>query len=242
MVKRALALVLLLGGVGLGATLEVGSGAQAVLSYFSDLNGFVALVNQTIDFVQGQPDVSGEVPALGELRLGTGLALGETLGGVGFKAAMATWETGTSGEWSADGSQYPASLSLRVEFLALSLQAAFPVVPQAFTVGLSGGWGWANFEYASTFSLPSDWSIPFQPPSGNAVWRAAGPVGEVYARVALPLFPGFFIGVEAGLRLATLGVPSSGGTPLDLDSDGRGERLDLSGMWLGICVLLSFGL
>ena len=242
MVKRALALVTLLGGIGLGATLEVGSGAQAVLSYFSDLNGFISLVNQTIDFVQGQPNVTGEVPTLAELRLGTGLALGEVLDGVGFKAAMATWEAGTSGEWSADGSQYPASLSLKVELLALSLQAAFPVVPQAFTVGLSGGWGWANFDYASTFSLPPDWGVTFQPPSGNSVWRAAGPVGEVYARVALPLLPGFSIGVEAGLRLAALGVPTSGGTPLDLDADGRGERLDLSGMWLGVCVLLSFGL
>ncbi len=245
MVKRALLVIVLAGCLGSGATLNVGSGAHAALAGFADLNDFLTLVNNTIAFVEGQPNVDGEVPPLPELRTGVGFTLGELVGdgfGLGLRAALASWETATSGSWTSEGSGYPVSLWLKVEYLALAAQAAFQVIPGAFTVGLAGGWGWANFEYASTFSLPSDWSIPFQPPSGSAVYRAAGPVGEVYARVALPLLPGFSVGLEAGLRLAALGVPSSGDTPLDLDSDGRGERLDLSGMWLGICVLLSFGL
>lgn len=241
MVKRAL-LVLIFGGMALGATLDVGSGAHFILASPGDLNGFVALVNQTIDFVQGLANVTGEVPPLSELRLGVGLSLGETLGGLGVRADLASWEAATEGTWSSAGSEYPVSLRLTAEYIAISAQAVFAVVPGVLAVGLSGGWGIANLDYASTFSVPDDWSIPFQPSAGAAVYRASGPVGQAFIRATFPIFPGLVVGIEAGLRLASLGVPTAGGTPMDLDADGRGETLDLSGMWLGACVGLSFGL
>lgn len=246
MVKRVLLLIVLAGCLGTGATLNVGSGAHVALAGFSDLNDFLTLVNQTIDLVEGQPDVVGEVPPLPDLRTGVGFTLGELVGdgfGLGLQAALASWETATSGSWTFKGSEFPVSLRLKVEYLALALQAGFQVVPGAFMVGLAGGWGWANVEYKGEFNLPpDDWSIPFQPPGGTATWRARGPVGGVYARVLLPLGAGFSLGLEAGLRLAPLGVPQAGGVPLDLDADGEGETLDLSGMRFGLCVQLSFEL
>ena len=245
MVKRALLAVVLTGCLGAGATLDVGSGAHAALAAFTDLNSFLTLVNQTIDFVEGQPNVDGEVPPLPALRTGVGFSLSELVGdgvGLGLRATLASWETATQGSWTSEGSEYPASLRLKVEYLALAAQAAFQVVPEAFTVGLAGGWGWANLMYESTFTLPPDWAIPFQPPPGSSTWRARGPVGEAYARILLPLGAGLSLGLEVGLRLAPLGVPQTGGVPLDLDADGEGETLDLSGMWLGLCVQLSFGL
>lgn len=245
MVKRALLLIVLAGWLGTGATLNVGSGAHAALAGFSDLNDFLTLVNRTIAFVEGQPNVEGEVPPLEELRTGVGFSLGELVGdgfGLGLRAALASWETATSGSWTSEGSELPVSLRLEVEYLSLALQAGFQVVPGAFTVGLAGGWGWANLGYACEFNLPPDFSIPFQPPGGTATWRAHGPVGEASARVLLPLGAGFYLGLEAGLRLAPLGVPQIGGVPLDLDADGEGETLDLSGMWFGLCVQLSFEL
>ncbi len=246
MVKRALLVIVLAGCLGSGATLNVGSGAHAALAGFADLNDFLTLVNNTIAFVEGQPNVDGEVPPLPELRTGVGFTLGELVGngfGLGLRAALASWETATSGSWTSEGSEYPVSLWLKVEYLALAAQAAFQVIPGAFTVGLVGGWGWANLEYKGQFSFPDgDWELPVQLASMDATWRARGPVGEVYARVLVPLEAGFSLGLEAGLRLAPLGVPQTGGVPLDLDADGEGETLDLSGMWFGLCVQLSFEL
>ena len=167
MAYRVVALLLLVGGMASGASLDVNSGAQLSFATLSDLSSFITLVNQTI---------------------------------------------------------------------------AFEVVPGLFSLGLSGGWGWGKLDYACSFDLPTDWAIPFQPPPGVGVYHTSGPMGAAYARVSLPLFSQFSLGFELGVRLAGLGMLTAEGTPLDLDGDGQGESLDLSGFWLGLSVKLAFEL
>jgi|Deesub1362A_J573_1020465.scaffolds.fasta_scaffold06520_5 hypothetical protein len=245
MVKKTALVVLLLSPWVLGATLTVDSGAHLSLVSLTDLNEFVSLVNQTIVFVESQPNVEGAVPPLALLRNGVGLALGEVVGdGIAFgaRAALGSWESATEGTWTSEGVEYPVSLSLRVELLAVEGQLRFAVVPGLLSLGMAVGWGMANLDYSCSFALPTDWAIPFQPPPGKTVFRAAGPVGEVSAQVSLPVASGLSFGVEAGFRLADLGVPKAGDTPLDLDGDSEGEKLELTGLWLGICVKLAFAL
>ena len=245
MAYRVVALLLLVGGMASGASLDVDSGAQLAFASFSDLSSFITLVNQTIAFVQGQPTVDGYVDALPDMRSGVGVALGESFGDglqAGLRAELATWGTGTEGTWTRDGSPFDVSLSLKVGLLALEGQIAFEVVPGLFSLGLSGGWGWGKLDYACSFDLPTDWAIPFQPPPGAGVYNTSGPMGAAYARVSLPLFSQFSLGFELGVRLAGLGMLTAEGTPLDLDGDGQGESLDLSGFWLGLSVKLAFEL
>ena len=245
MVYRIVASLLLVGGTAFGASLDVNSGAQLSFATLSDLSSFITLVNQTIAFVQEQPTVDGYVNAIPDMRSGVGVALGESFGdGLqgGLRAELATWETGTEGTWTRDDSQFPVSLSLKVGFLALEGQIAFEVVPGLFSLGLAGGWGWGKLDYACSFDLPTEWAIPFQPPPGPGVYHTSGPVGAAYARVSLPLFSQFSLGFELGVRLAGLGMLAADGTPLDLDGDGEGESLDLSGFWLGLSVKLAFEL
>ena len=244
MAYRVVALLLLVGGMASGASLNVDSGAQLAFASLSDLSEFISLVNSTIQFVE-QPPVEGEVPRLPDMRSGVGVALGESFGDglqAGLRAELATWGTGTEGTWTRDGSQFDVSLSLKVGLLALEGQIAFEVVPGLFSLGLSGGWGWGKLDYACSFDLPTDWAIPFQPPPGPGVYHTSGPVGAAYARVSLPLFSQFSLGFELGVRLAGLGMLAADGTPLDLDGDGEGESLDLSGFWLGLSVKLAFEL
>jgi len=245
MVKKTTLVVLLLSPWVLGATLTVDSGAQLSLVSLTDLNEFISLVNQVIAAVEDRPDVEGEVSPLAPLRNGVGLVLGEALGdGIAFGArvALGSWESATTGVWTYEGVECPVSLSLRAELLAVEGQLRFEVVPGLLSLGMAAGWGMVNLDYSCSFETPPDWGLAWQPQLMETTFRATGPVGEVSARVLLPVGFGLSFGVEAGFRLADLGVPRAGDTPLDLDGNGEGEKLELTGLWLGICVKLAFAL
>jgi len=245
MAYKALLLTLLLGGGAWGMTLQVNSGAQLTLGSFSQLNQFLALTNQLIQHVNQDPMVEGEVPPLEPLRLGVGFSVGELVGrgvALGGQATVLAWETDTQGAWNWQGDPYPVALGLRVELFTLEVQLAVEIVPGLLALGLAGGWGWASLSYQSSFSLPTDWEIPFLPPPGEAVYRASGGVGAVRARLSFPLGSGVALGLEVGARLAWFGRPTAGGTPLDLDGDGQGEGLDLTSLWLGASVNLALEL
>jgi len=245
MAYRVVALLLLMGGMASGASLSVDSGAQLAFATLSDLSSFIRLVNQTIAFVQDEPTVDGDVLAIPDLRSGVGVALGDSFGDglqAGLRAELVTWGTGTEGTWTEGGTEFPVSLSLKVGLLALQAQIALEVVPGIFSLGLAGGWGWGKLDYACSFELPTDWAIPFQPPPGAEVYHTSGPMGAACAHVSLPFLPQFSLGFELGVRLAGLGMLAADGAPLDLDGDGQGESLDLSGFWLGLSVKLSFQL
>lgn len=242
MAYKALLLTAVLAGSAWGMTLQVNSGAQLTLGSFSQLNQFLSLTNQLIQHVNQDPTVEGEVALLEPLRLGTGFSVGELLGrgvALGGRATVLAWETATQGIWNWEDEDYPVSLGIRVEVFTLEAQLAMELVPGILSLALAGGWGWANLFYQSSFAdLPTDWEVPFLPPPGEAVYRASGGVGAVWARVGFPLWEGVSLGLEVGARLAWFGRPQAGGTPLDLDGDGQGEGLDLTSLWLGANVNL----
>ncbi|MGC9529871.1 MAG: hypothetical protein ACP5G2_04545 [Candidatus Bipolaricaulaceae bacterium] len=229
-----------------GADLTVDSGAHLCTSSLGEINsGFVLAANAIITNANQRDDVTGEVGPLAPLRGGVGLTLGEALGmglKLGARVAMATWSSSTAGTWTAGETDYPVSLALRSELLAVEGQLAWEPVPGVLTLGASGGWGAANFDYSCTFSVPENWGLTFQPASGEATYRVGGPVGAVYARATLPVAAGLGFGAELGFRFAPLGVPQAGNTLLDLDEDGEPEPLDFTGLWVGLVVQIAFGM
>ncbi len=240
MAARILAALILAGIPGVAMTLDLGAGAHFDFASLDAINSFITLVNRTIEFANGQPNVSGSVSAVPELHAGTGADIEEMMGLLGMRLSLGSWGLASEGTWTAGGSEYRVALSLAVKYLAVGGTVEFSPIPGYLAVGLFGGWGLASLDYSCTFSLPSDWEIPFQPATGEKSWRAAGPVGEAYLRVTFPVLgPGLHVGLVTGLRLAAFGTPVSDGTPLDLDADGKGDDLSLSGMWVGAALVIS---
>ncbi len=229
-----------------GASLGVGSTAQGCFVAMSSLNRFVQLTNQTLTFVNER--IEGDpVPTLRELRYGLGLRFSEAWGGtwqVGMEIALASVATGTRGAWTQGGATHPVDISLEAGLGVLSAEIGLALVPEVVTVGVSLGWGTARVLYRCVFpdTLPTDWSLPFVPRVEANTYTTHGPVGAVHVRVVFPLGAGLAAGFEAGFRLASLGVPQTGGSVLDLNRDGLGDLVDFSGLWLGLTVRIAFNL
>lgn len=242
--KTGLLIAVLLGVGAEAFQVSLDSAAHWFTVSMTDLNRFIFLTNATIEFVNERPDVDGEVPLLPQIQGGVGLAIGESFGdGIYFggRIALVRVETATSGTWRKDNTDYQVSLALRWGFIAGELVLSFSLAQGLVEIFLAGGFAQASLHYQGHFSLPpGDWAIPFQPPTGDAIYRAAGPVGEAGAHVLFPLQHGLALGMEVGVRFAPLGVAKHGEVSLDLDGDGTGDRLDFTGLWLGFVVGISF--
>lgn len=237
--------VLIVGSLGSGASLGVGSTAQWQLVAMLSLNSFVRLTNQTIAFVNEQ--IEGEVSLLPELRSGIGLRFAQAFGEtwqIGFQMALLSVGTATQGMWTRGTETHPVNISLEAGLGAVEAGVAVAVVPKLVTVGVTAGWGAGRVSYRSEFptTLTTEWSLPFRPRVETMTYIAHGPVGSAYARVSLPVRPGMAVGIEAGFRWTALGVPQAGTSVLDLNADGWGDPVDFSGPWLGLTVRMEFSL
>lgn len=240
-----IALVLASCGAG-GTTLAVGTAAQWVLLDLPALNAFVRLTNQTVAFVNERVP-GAPVPALPELRGGMGLRLGESLGGtwrLGVGMALVTSSSRVQGGWAQGEQTHPVAVALDASLVALGLDLAVEVVPGLLGVTLSVGWGLTRVGYRCEFprTLPTDWSLPFLPKNEDRTYTGAGPVGSVAVGLSLPLGRGAGVGVEMGFRLAQPGIPRAGTAVLDLNSDGLGDPVGFSGLWVGVAVRIEFHL
>lgn len=226
-------------------TLGVGSSAQWLSLDLRSLNTFVRLANGTVAFVNER--VTGDpVPALPELRQGVGLRLGEDLGGafrLGASVGVAGAGARVQGAWSQGGTSHPVEIALDVGFVGLGLDLRLTLA-DLLGVTLSAGWGQVRVGYRCVFprTLPTDWSLPFVPKTEERTYVAGGFVGSLALGAWLPLGGGVRAGVEVGFRFAPLGIPRAGGAVLDLNSDGLGDPVSFSGVWLGVALRVDLDL
>lgn len=244
---RTILLVVLL-GVTLPAsalTLTVGSTGQWHMAVQADINTFVILANATIGYVNARADVEGSISLMTPLRGGPGLSLRQSIGGVfslGGQLLMLRDGTHTSGTWSQGAQSYEVELDIDVGLLGGLIEVSLAAFDGVVELSAAGGWAAAWVRYTGAFALPGGWELPFQPRTGEAVYRASSFLGQVAVRVSLPIRPGFNVGTEAGLRYAAFGVPQAEGVAMDLDRDGAGDRLDMSGLWIGLTISVAFAL
>lgn len=235
-------------GVALPAgavTLTVGSTAQWHTSVQADLNNFVLLANATIGYVNARADVEGVVPPMPTLRGGPGLSIRQSFGGpffLGGQLLMLRDGTRTGGTWTQAGDAYEVALDIDVGMVGGLFELSLALFDALIEISAAGGWAAAWVRYSSTFALPGGWALPFQPRTGDAVYRSSGFVGQVALRAALPIRPGVALGTEAGLRYAPFGVPRADGVAMDLDRDEAGDHLDMSGLWVGLTISVAFAL
>lgn len=234
------------GVAGGAATLAVGSSAQWVVFELPSLNTFVRLTNQTLAFVNERV-ASDPIAHLPEIRHGAGLRLTESLGTtlwVGLQVAVASAGVQTQGTWTQGEGDHPVDIALDAGLVAFMGEVALVLVPDLLMVSVSAGWGAFRVGYRCVFpqTLPTDWSLPFLPKAEDESYTGSGPLGAVAVQLSFPLGRGASVGAEAGFRFAPPRALRSRTAVLDLNADGLGDPVSLSGLWLGLTVRMEFNL
>ncbi|HDI11921.1 MAG TPA: hypothetical protein ENF77_06385 [Candidatus Acetothermia bacterium] len=205
-----------------------------------DLNLFVGAVNRTLDYIAGL-GVTVDVPRLGELKQLWGISISEGLGFGPFLAldlAALKTETGTQGVLVEGDTERAVDISLALQVVQFGLLGAFPALDPYLWIGGEVGFGLTTVAYHGRFDYSGDWNLSFVPPAEDLRCRAMGLFGGAFLRLSLPVVPGLSTFLEGGWRWGPLGIPACGEKSLDLNGDGRGDYLDLSGMWLALGVHL----
>ena len=226
---------------GLGLFVGAGPGGAAL----GEINQAITLYNRLLDSFNNTPTITGTVPPIPSLGSGITYQAGEQFWitddfALGGKIEYFRTTAATAGEYQSGGKKTPVSIALDCSTIGFVITSGFNFLHYGLTLGAHGGVGYyySGFTSNITFSVPSGYNktISVHPHTGTGHYNNRAFGVEAGLSLLYPLTPWLSLGVDATYRALTApSLVDAHGTGLDLDGDGKVERLDLS----GISVLIS---
>ena len=251
----ALIVALILSASAAAGQLEFAFGGGPSAISLSEINASIGVFNALIEHLNEtadvHPDLTGTVDALPAMTSGISFSAGERFWildwlGLGASIGYVRASTATLGHYeganvstidvNVDVTNVNALVGARIVFLDLGIRLA---------ADLAAGYTHGITNRAVTFEIPEEYPdvLSGVPEDGNSRYSGGAFGFEVGLDISYPIADWFGIGASVAYRSAT--VPTltySAGTELDIDSDGRSEPAELSGITVRLTFSLSIDL
>lgn len=223
--------------------LELGLGGGPSFTSLDSLNESIGVFNALIDHLNEtfdiHPDVSGTVSPMPSIGRGWYLSAAERYRLTDWFALGAHVEyTGSASSMigSYQGSEISQiDVAYRTHVLGAVLGGDITFVDLGLRLGATAGVGYFRtiLDRKVVFQIPAEYpdAIAGLPPEGEGRYTG-GAVGlEAGITLSYPIFDWFTIGTQVIYRTAEVGsLKTSQGIEMDLNGDGQGESVNLSGL------------
>ncbi len=238
-----LLLLVLLGMTATAGPLELGLGAGPSFTSLDSFNESIGVFNALIEHLNEtfdvHPDVTGTVAPMSTMGNGWYLSAAENYRltdwlSLGAHVEYVGASSSTDGSYNgSDISEIDVSFNSHV--LGIVLGGDITFVDLGLRLGASGGVGYFHtiFDRNVVFQIPAEYpeAIAGIPPEGDDLYTGGTFGLEAGITLSYPVFEWFTMGTRVMYRAATVdSLSTSGGVELDLNGDGQGESVNLSGL------------
>jgi hypothetical protein len=233
----------LLGMTAFAGPLELGLGVgpsfTSLDSFNESIGTFNALIDELNETLGVHPDVSGTIASMPSMGKGLYLSAAEQYRLMDWFALGAHVEYSESSSSTVgfyQGSEISQiDVSFRSHVLGIVLGGDVTFVDLGIRLGANAGVGYFHtiLDRKVVFQIPDEYpdAIAGVPPEGEARYTGGAFGLEAGITLTYPVFPWLTIGSQVTYRTAEArSLTTSQGVEMDLNGDGKGESVNLSGL------------